>query len=50
MKIPSNWKAFLHDSKNKEEMLDFLSDELSMTVWSESKGVDITRRTSVVCK
>ena len=31
-------------------MLDFLSDEVSTTVWPESKGVYITRRTSVVCK
>ena len=32
-------KAFLRNSKNKEEMLDFLSDEVSMTVWPESKRV-----------
>ena len=46
--IPSNWKAC--DSKNKEEMLDFLSDEVSTTVWPEFKGGYITTRTSVVCK
>ena len=50
VKIPSNWKAFLCDSQNKEELLDFLSNEVSTTVWPESQGVDITRRTSVVCK
>ena len=49
MKIPSNWKAFLRDSKHKEEVLDSLSDEVSKTVWPESKGVYI-RGTSVVCK
>ena len=27
VKIQLNWKAFLHDSKNKEEILDFLSDD-----------------------
>ena len=27
VKIQSNWKAFLRDSKNKEEILDFLSDD-----------------------
>ena len=42
----TNWKAFLCDSKNKEELFDFLSDEVSKTEWPESKGVYITRGTS----
>ena len=49
-RIPSNWKAFLCDSTNKEELFDFLSDEVNKTEWPESKGVYITRGTSVVCK
>ncbi len=49
-RIPSNWKAFLCDSTNKEELFDFLSDEVNKTEWPESKGVYITRGTFVVCK
>ena len=48
--IPLNWKAFLSDSKNKEELFDFLSDEVNETVWPEPKGVYITKEKYVVCK
>ena len=48
VRITSHWKAFLCDSKNKEELFDFLCDEVSKTEGPESKGVYITRGTSIV--
>jgi len=47
-KIPPNWKAFLQDNINKEELLALLTSRVSNFHFPENKEVNITSEESVV--
>ena len=48
-KLPGNWKDFLRDSKNKEELFTFLTVKVAEYIFPPSKFVYITSGKSVVC-
>ena len=41
-KMPSNFKDFLHDNKNKTELFDLLTERVSACNYSTGKTVYIT--------
>lgn len=49
-KIPLKWNDFLRDPKNKETLLDFLSEAVDKAEWPESSEVYISKNTSVTSK
>ena len=49
-RVPNNWHAFLRDTKNKEELLNFLSEEVSHAEWDDSKEIYVTKGTYVITK
>ncbi|KAJ8043846.1 hypothetical protein HOLleu_11123 [Holothuria leucospilota] len=46
--IPGNWKDFLRDSKNKQELFAFLTDKIAMTTCPDDKEIFITSGRSVI--
>jgi hypothetical protein len=41
--VPTNWKGFLRDDKNKQELFDFLSNKIAAFRYPESKEVLVTK-------
>ena len=41
-KVPTNWKGFLHDEKNKEEFFKFLSVKIMSFKYPDNKKVFVT--------
>ena len=49
-KVPSNWRQFLHDSTNKQELFNFLSNRVSSTDFPDGKQIFITSGTTVISR
>ena len=47
-KLPGNWPDFLRDTKNKQELFTFLSENIASTAWPDGKQVFNTSGIRVV--
>ncbi len=47
-KVPSNWPDFLHDSTNKQELFNFLSNKVALTDIPDGKEIFITSGNAVI--
>ena len=47
-KVPTNWKGFLRDEKNKQELFEFLSTKIVAFDYAESKEVFVTKGQNVL--
>ena len=41
--VPTNWKGFLHDEKNKEELFAFLYTKIAAVNYPDRKEVFVTQ-------
>ena len=46
--VPTNWKCFLRDEKNKQELFEFLSNKVAVFKYPENKEVFVTQGQSVL--
>ena len=46
--VPTNWKCFLRDEKNKQELVEFLSNKVAAFKYPENKEVFVTQGQSVL--
>ena len=49
-KMPGNWKDFLRDSANKDELFSFLSQTMGAIEFPQNKQLYLTEGTNVICK
>ena len=49
-RVPKNWNAFLRDSTNKDELFNYLSEEVDHVQWDCSREIYITKGSLVIAK